>query len=60
MQINLGQRQKEAAAGAVNPQRTGKVTVSLNPVRQSVFIDIDGNEINPRTKQIIRLEKDVH
>ena len=58
MQINLGQKQKEAAQA--NPNRSGRVTVSLNPVKQKVFIDIDGNEINPRTKQIIRLEKDVH
>lgn len=57
MQINIGQKQKEAAQA--NPQR-GRVVVSTNPVKQRVFIDIDGNEINPRTKQIIRLEKDVH
>lgn len=37
-----------------------RVVVSRNPVKIKVRIDIDGNEIDPRTKQIIRLEKDVH
>lgn len=59
MQVDLGQKQK-AAAAAGNPSQRGRVIVSLNPVKQKVFIDIDGNEIDPRTKRIIRLEKDVH
>ncbi len=58
MQVNIGQKQKEAVQA--NPNQRGRVTVSTNPVKQKVFIDIDGNEIDPRTKRIIRLEKDVH
>jgi hypothetical protein len=56
MHINLGQSQQAAAAQSAAPSR-GKVTVSMNPVRQSTFIDADGNEydsINPRTRKLIR------
>lgn len=34
-----------------------RVIVSLNPVKDRTFIDIDGNEydnINPRTRKLIR------
>ena len=58
MQIDIGQKQKEVASQGQSGR--GKVVISLNPVKQRVFIDIDGNEIDPRTKRIIRLEKDVH
>lgn len=58
MQIDLGKKQTEAAQGAQSSR--GRVVVSPNPVKNKVFIDIDGNEIDPRTKRIIRLEKDVH
>ncbi len=56
MQIDLGQKAKEAAANAPGPQR-GKVIVSMNPVKDRTFIDADGNEydsINPRTRKLIR------
>jgi hypothetical protein len=51
--INFGQVNES------QPQNNGrgKVVVSLNPVKQRVFIDIDGNEydsINPRTRKLIR------
>lgn len=58
MEIKFGQKPKGEPVAQAQPQ--GRVTISTNPVKQKVFIDIDGNEINPRTKQIIRLEKDVH
>lgn len=55
MQLDIHKKQ-EAAPNA--PQR-GKVVVSMNPQRERVRLDIDGNEIDPRTKKIIRLAKDV-
>lgn len=56
MKVDFGQQKEEAPP---QPQQ-GRVEVSPNPVRYRVRIDINGNEIDPRTKQIIRLEKDVH
>lgn len=56
MQLDILKTQTEAAAQASG---RGKVVVSLNPVKTKIRIDIDGNEIDPRTRQIIRLEKDV-
>lgn len=32
-----------------------KVVVASNPVRQREMIDPDGNQIDPRTKRIIKL-----
>lgn len=61
MELDILKKQKQAAAApVVNPNKGGKVVISTNPVKQRVFIDINGNEIDPRTKRIIRLEKDVH
>ncbi len=57
--IDMGQPQPQAGNAPSAPGR-GRVVVSTNPVKNRVFIDIDGNEIDPRTKRIIRLEKDVH
>lgn len=56
MQLDILQKQKEAVQAT--PQR-GKVVVSMRPVRESIRLDIDGNQIDPRTKQIIKLAKDV-
>lgn len=56
MQTNFGQNKPEVVQG--NPGR-GRVVVSLHPVRESVRLDIDGNQIDPRTKKILRLAKDV-
>lgn len=38
---------------APQPNR-GRVVVSRHPVRERVMIDRDGNEIDPKTKQIIK------
>lgn len=54
-QIDFGQPKENAPQN--EPSTKGKVTVSLNPVKERVFIDIDGNEydsINPRTRRLIR------
>lgn len=59
MQVDIGQQKKDTPVPQPQNQR-GRVVISMNPVKQKVFIDIDGNEIDPRTKRIIRLEKDVH
>lgn len=37
-----------------SPRRQGGTYISNNIIRTSVFLDKDGNEINPRTKQIIK------
>lgn len=58
MQINI--HKKQSAPQGAPSQGRGRVVISPNPVKQRVFIDINGNEIDPRTKRIIRLEKDVH
>jgi hypothetical protein len=30
------------------------VRIAINPIKESERVDIDGNVINPKTKQIIR------
>lgn len=56
MKVELGKQQKETVIS--NPGR-GRVVISMNPVKERVRLDIDGNEIDPKTKKIIRLAKDV-
>lgn len=56
MKTDFGQQKQNTPP----QQQRGKVVVSLNPVKHRVFIDIDGNEIDPKTKRIIRYERDVH
>lgn len=54
MELDIYKKQQEVASS--QPQR-GKVVVSLNPVKDRTFIDIDGNEydsINPRTRKLIK------
>lgn len=36
------------------PSHKGKVVIAQNLIRERVMLDKDGNEINPRTKEIIR------
>ena len=53
MQVNLGQPKQEAVQVNSNPEQ-GKVVLATNFVRSRVMLDKDGNEIDPRTKQIIK------
>ncbi len=55
MQINLGKKPTPQGPGDSN--KRGRVVVSMNPVRQPTYIDIDGNEydsLNPRTRKLIK------
>lgn len=56
MKVNMGQPNEALASS--NPNR-GRVVVSTHPVRQRMMFDIDGNQIDPRTKKIIKLAKDI-
>lgn len=60
MKLDILNNAQKQAAGQAQPNQRARVVISPNPVKNRVFIDIDGNEIDPRTKRIIRLEKDVH
>lgn len=51
MQINIGQPQETATPQPTQEQ--GKVVISSNPTKIKIFLDSQGNEIDPRTKQII-------
>lgn len=35
-------------------KKKASVVIDPNPIRTRVFLDANGNEINPRTKQIIK------
>jgi hypothetical protein len=39
------------------PVKRASVVVDPNPRKERVFLDADGNEINPRTKQIISINE---
>ena len=56
MQINLGQKQPmQGSREAV----IGKASVVIGDIkRESTFLDRDGNEINPRTRQIIKRKEE--
>ena len=57
MQLEILNNAQKVAAAQNQPSQRGKVTVSLNPVKDRTFIDIDGNEydsINPRTRKMIK------
>ena len=52
--------EQTAPNAPIPPQsQRGRVVVSLSPKRERVMLDINGNQIDPRTKQIIKLAKDV-
>jgi len=49
MKVNFtGIRERESTV------KTGKVVISPNLKRETVMLDRNGNEIDPRTKQIIK------
>lgn len=54
MEIKFGQNNVPVPP---NPNQRGRVVVSMNPVKERVFVDADGNEydsINPRTRKLIK------
>ncbi len=51
MKIDMGQKTRPDEG---EQQNQGKTVISQNLVRTSVFLDAHGNQIDPRTKQIIR------
>lgn len=57
MQVSAYPQPQQPQGG--QPPKKGKIVVSMNPVRERVMLDIDGNQIDPRTKRIIKLAKDV-
>jgi hypothetical protein len=50
MKINVNTPEKLA----VPPSNRGKVVLAQTMIRERVMLDRDGNEIDPKTKQIIR------
>lgn len=53
MKINTGQKQEvQTQSATINPNQD-KVLVSTRPIRTRVWLDKDGNEIDPKTKQIL-------
>ena len=57
MKVEIGQQPNTPQPQAPIPSK-GKVVVSANPVRVREMLDKDGNVIDPKSKQIIRLAKD--
>lgn len=49
MQVNLVQNKETKL------QQKNSVVVATNLKREKIFLDANGNEINPRTKTIIKL-----
>lgn len=49
--INAGQQSSSV-------RREGGVYIDPNMIKEKVMLDIDGNEIDPRTKQIIKRNTD--
>lgn len=41
------------------PSNKSSVVISHNPIRERVTLDQDGNEIDMKTKQIIRKNEDI-
>jgi len=56
MKVNIGQQE---ASQQQQPQKKKTVVISTNLKRERVTLDKDGNEINFRTKQIIKLNQDM-
>jgi hypothetical protein len=57
--LNVLKSKDEAQAPVDTPVDTpvitrSKVSISPNLTRNSIMVDIDGNEIDPRTRQIIK------
>jgi len=50
--INLPRPQVNEHSG---PRKEGGVYIAQNITRQSAMLDRNGNQINPRTKQIIKI-----
>ena len=51
MQVQINKPKEQVAVPTSNE---GKVVLSKNPIRTKVWLDKDGNEIDPKTKQIIK------
>ena len=51
MQVNIGQPTEQTKVNA-SPEQ-GKVVLDPHPIKVKIFLDSHGNEIDPRTKQII-------
>lgn len=54
MQVNLPQQAPQQSS----PSAPGGVRIADNFVIERVMLDIDGNEIDPRTKRVIRPNTD--